>query len=96
MITAPATALMNQFSCSKKMLIISLAFITPLLITIYLLISEQLISIKFAKKELIGIEYITPLRQLIQHLPEHRGMSNAYLSGNESFQPKIRPGYRLA
>ncbi|MCK5829104.1 MAG: methyl-accepting chemotaxis protein [Methylococcales bacterium] len=89
MITAPATALMNQFSCSKKMLIISLAFITPLLITIYLLISEQLISIKFAKKELIGIEYITPLRQLIQHLPEHRGMSNAYLSGNESFQPKI-------
>ena len=71
------------------MLIISLAFITPLLITIYMLVSEGLISIKFAEKELTGIEYITPVRQLIQHFPEHRGMSNAYLSGNKSFQPKI-------
>lgn len=89
MFTAPATALMNQFSCSKKMLIISLAFISPLLITIYLLVNEGLISINFAEKELTGIEYITPIRQLIQHFPEHRGMSNAYLSGNKSFQPKI-------
>lgn len=89
MLTAPATALMNRFSSSKKMLIISLAFITPLLITIYLLVSETLVSIRFSEKELLGVEYIVPVRQLIQHFPEHRGMSYAYLSGNASFQPKI-------
>ncbi len=71
------------------MLIISIAFITPLLISIYLLVSEALISIRFAQKELMGVEYIVPLRQLIQHFPEHRGMSNAYLSGNKSFKEKI-------
>lgn len=90
MLTAPATAFMNQFSCSKKMLIISTAFITPLLLTLYLLVSEQLISITFANKELKGVEYIIPLRQLIQHFPEHRGMTNAYLSGNDGFREKIQ------
>mgnify|MGYP000096519269 CR=1 FL=1 len=89
MLTAPATALMNQFSCSKKMLLISIAFITPLVITMYLLVSEQLKTINFSQNEQLGVEYIVPLRQLIQHFPEHRGMTNAYLSGKESFRPKI-------
>ena len=78
MITAPATALMNQFCCSRKMLLISTAFIIPLIITMYLLVSEQMIAIKIAKNEQLGIEYIVPLRQLVQHFPEHRGMTNAY------------------
>lgn len=89
MLTAPATALMNQLSCSKKMLLISIAFITPLIITLYLLVSEQLETIKFSQNEQLGVEYIVPVRQLIQHFPEHRGMTNAYLSGNESFKSKI-------
>lgn len=71
------------------MLLISIAFITPLVITLFLLISQQMISIKQAKNELIGVEYIISVRQLIQHLPEHRGMTNAYLSGNNSFKEKI-------
>jgi len=89
MLTAPATALMNQLSCSKKMLLISMAFITPLVFTTYFLVNEQMVSVKFAKSELTGVEYIVPVRQLVQHFPEHRGMTNAYLSGKESFKPKI-------
>jgi len=71
------------------MLLISIAFITPLVITMYLLVSEQLKTINFSQNEQLGVEYIVPLRQLIQHFPEHRGMTNAYLSGKESFRPKI-------
>lgn len=89
MLTAPAIALMNQLSFSKKMLLISIAFITPLVITSYFLVSEEMIAINFAEKELTGLEYILPVQQLIQHFPEHRGMTNAYLSGNESFKAKI-------
>lgn len=89
MLTAPATALMNQFSCAKKMLLISLAFIIPLLTTFYFLVSEQMIAIKFAHKEQRGLEYIIPLRQLIQHFPEHRGMTNGFLTGNRNFKEQI-------
>ncbi len=89
MITAPAIALMNQLSCSKKMLLISIAFITPLVITTFFLVNEQMITIDFAEKELTGVEYIIPVQRLVQHLPKHRGMTNAFLSGNENFKAKI-------
>jgi uncharacterized phage infection (PIP) family protein YhgE len=89
MLTAPATVLMNKFSCSKKMLIISLAFIIPLVTTYYFLFSEQMIAISFAQKEQRGLEYIIPLRQLIQHIPELRGMTNGFLTGNKIFKEKI-------
>jgi methyl-accepting chemotaxis protein len=89
MLTAPATALMNQMSCSKKMLLISIAFLVPLMITFYLLIVGQLAALDVAKKEQTGLQYIVPLRQLIQHFPEHRGMTNAYLSGNAAFKSKL-------
>ncbi len=71
------------------MLLISIAFITPLIITMYLLVTDELSTIHFAQKEQLGVEYIVPLRQLIQHFPEHRGMTNTYLSGNGSFKSKI-------
>ncbi len=84
-----ATTLMNQVSCSKKMLLISTAFLTPLMITFYLFIMGQLAALDIAKKEQTGLQYIVPLRQLIQHFPEHRGMTNAYLSGSNSFKSKL-------
>ncbi len=89
MLTTPAVALMNQLSCSKKMLLISIAFMIPIIISLYLLISEQMIAIKFAEKEIIGMEYIASVRQLIQHLPEHRGMTNSYLAGHKQLKSKI-------
>lgn len=89
MFTAPATALMNQLSCSKKMLFISIAFMTPLVIMLVLLMKGELAAIEVAKKEQMGMQYITPLRQLIQHFPEHRGMTNAYLSGNKDFKSRL-------
>ncbi len=89
MFTAPVTALMNRLQCSHKMLVISLAFMIPLVITSTLLLNEQLAAIEVAKKEQSGLQYIVPLRQLVQHFPEHRGMTNAYLSGNSAFKGKI-------
>lgn len=32
---------------------------------------------------------MTVLRQLVQHFPEHRGMTNAYLSGAKQLKGKI-------
>ncbi|MBE0469070.1 MAG: HAMP domain-containing protein [Methyloprofundus sp.] len=89
MLAAPTIALMNQMSCSKKMALISIAFLTPLIITFYLFIIGQLAALDVVKKEQTGLQYIVPLRQLIQHFPEHRGMTYAYLSGNDAFKSKI-------
>jgi len=89
MLTQSATAIMNRLSCSNKMLLISIAFLIPLIITFGLLTKDQLTAIDIAKKEQQGLQYILPLRQLIQHFPEHRGMTNAYLSGKTEFKRKL-------
>ena len=40
-------------------------------------------------KEVVGAEYIIALRHLLEIIPEHRGMTNAYLHGNTSFESQI-------
>ncbi len=89
MLFSPAVSLMNQLRCSQKMLLISAAFLIPLIIAVFMFVAESNRSLKFANKQLQGLEYIQPLRQLIQHMPEHRGMTNAYLSGNQTLTSKI-------
>ncbi len=89
MLTAPATALMNRLKCSNKMILISIVFFIPVLITLILLVSAERSSISFAEKELRGISYIVPVMQLLRDFPEHRGMTNAYLSGQTLLREKI-------
>ncbi|KZZ35800.1 MULTISPECIES: methyl-accepting chemotaxis protein [unclassified Oleiphilus] len=52
-------------------------------------LAQQYDQIEFSKQELVGVEYIRPMRQLLQFIPQHRGMTNAYLNGDASFEPKI-------
>ena len=71
---------------------IMLATIASLLVVVALLglqINSNLDRINLAKAEVAGLEYIQPLRELLQNLPKHRGMSNGYLNGDEGFKPKI-------
>ena len=88
-IFGPAVFLMNRLSYSRKMMVISAIFILPLLFTLHLLISEMNDGIELAEKEQLGVAYIQPLRQIMQHLPQHRGMTNAHLKGAEGFKAKI-------
>jgi len=89
MLTTPATAILNKMSISKKMWLISIVFLIPLVIVQVLLLNQQIEEIEFAENEQLGLRYIVVLRQLVQHFPEHRGMTNAYLSGAKHLKSKI-------
>lgn len=52
-------------------------------------LKQQSDQIEFSKQELVGVEYIQPIRQLLQFMPQHRGMTNAYINGDASFKSKI-------
>lgn len=85
----PAKYFMNRLGLRNKMLVISAIFTAPIVLILYLLISEMLVAINLAQQEQQGVEAISEVRQLLQHVPEHRGMTNAYLSGNRGIKPKI-------
>lgn len=86
---APGIRLFGRLRYTTKFLVISLIFTVPLLILSGALISNLSKDIRFLESEQNGVQYIMSLRQLIQHIPQHRGMTNAYLNGKTDLKNKI-------
>ncbi|MDH5517298.1 MAG: methyl-accepting chemotaxis protein [Gammaproteobacteria bacterium] len=83
---------LNFFSRLKiwqKMAFVGLVFfslITALAVEVYVITDKDIV---FAEQEKTGVEYSQALRQVIQSMPQHRGMSAAFLSGNTAIKAKI-------
>ncbi len=61
------------------------ALLVPLLYLGYSYIMAVDREIEFTERELTGMRYLAPVRQLLQQLAEHRGMVNAVLNGDRDF-----------
>ena len=85
----PATALLDRFRYPVKFGLIFALVMIPLLTLSYLLISDINEEIEFYENERRGLNYIQAVRPLVEHMPEHRGMTNAYLNGDSGFHDKI-------
>jgi len=85
----PASSLMSCLSYPKKIAVISVLFLVPLIVVSVLLMEELNLKIASTEKEQRGLEYIQTIRQLYQHLPQHRGMTNGYLNGAVEYKEKI-------
>ena len=81
--------LLNRLNIWQKFALLVAALCVPIALQAYLLVAEKNVAIDFARKEIVGTQYLQPVRTLLQHLAEHRGTSNAYLSGDASFREKI-------
>ncbi|HRD67966.1 MAG TPA: methyl-accepting chemotaxis protein [Candidatus Competibacter sp.] len=81
--------ILNNLKVWQKLALVVAALSVPTLLLAYLLIKEMNVAVDFARLEVQGVRYLQPARTLVQHFAEHRGMSNAYLSGDSSFQEKI-------
>ncbi len=86
---APATGLMNRLTYRRKMILISLLLLTPLVVVTWLLMAQLAGGSRQAQAERQGLEYISALRQVYQHLAQHRGMTNAFLNGGDGFRDRI-------
>lgn len=84
-----ATTLMNRLSYPKKMTLIALIFLIPLTATFFILFNQMNRGITATETELNGLRFIANVRALYQNIPQHRGMTNAYLNGDEGFKDKI-------
>ncbi len=80
---------LNRLKIWQKLALLIAALGIPIVLLTYLLAVEKNRGIDLARQEILGVAYLQPTRMLLQHLAEHRGMSNAYLSGDASFKEKI-------
>ena len=72
----------------QKLLLITAAFVIPLFIVVGLLIRAQNTNINFAAKEIRGVEYLKPAKQLLLALEQHLAVSDRVLRGDESALPR--------
>ncbi len=76
--------LLESLKIWQKLFLISAVFALPLLIIMGLLLSRQNRDLADAYKERSGAAYITALEGVLVNTPQHRGLTNALLNGNES------------
>lgn len=74
----------------RKYGIAFIALLIPMLTVLNLYVSKENHDILIYEQELLGIEYIEPLKDLSSKIAEHRGMMNAFKNGNKSFRNKIK------
>jgi HAMP domain-containing protein len=69
----------RNLNIGSKLILLGLIFSIPVAVLLFLLIKEQNIAIDFGQKERIGVEYIKPIRHLIQDIQKHQV---AFLAGS--------------
>lgn len=72
----------KRLSIQGKLSLIAILLIIPSLVLLGMFNHEKNVSIEFSEKELRGIEYLTPLKQLLVQLSEHRSLVDNYLTAD--------------
>lgn len=88
-IFSPAILLMDRLRYPVKFGLIFLIVLVPLLAFSAYIISTMGEEINFLQSERTGLKYIKTIRQPIEHIQQHRGMTAAYLSGATEFKDRI-------
>ncbi len=86
MIFQPSINFLNRLTYSRKFLLITVVFLVPIIILTYQLASQFGADINFARKERKGVAYLSPTLSLLQHVQQHRGAANTFLSGDATFK----------
>jgi methyl-accepting chemotaxis protein len=85
----PAMVLMGRLRYLHKFGLIFALFLVPLVVLSSLVLSGINEDIRLDEQERRGVSYIAAARGLLEHVPQHRGMINAYLNGNDGLRDKI-------
>jgi methyl-accepting chemotaxis protein len=81
--------LLNNVRLSRKLGVVIFALIIPIVGLMGLLFNELNKTVNDDTLKTYGVEYIKPLKHLAVNVAQHRGMTNALLGGDESFQSKL-------
>ncbi len=85
-----SVALMGRLGYLHKFSLIFVVFMLPMAFVSTLLIKDLDSNIGALEHERQGLTYLTVLSDLLQHVPQHRGITNGYLNGKNEFLPRLK------
>jgi len=88
-ILLPAMYLMDRLRYPLKFGLIFLVVLIPLVMLSVFLITNINEDINLIENEQTGLAYIKVVRQPIEHIQQHRGMTSAFLNGATDFRSRI-------
>lgn len=80
---------LRDLKIGHKLALVVLVMALPVAYLVWLFIDARNVQIEATQREIQGIEYLTPLRTLVELLPKHRSAANAYLSGDSDAQAEM-------
>ncbi|MFO7603184.1 MAG: methyl-accepting chemotaxis protein [Gammaproteobacteria bacterium] len=86
---SPAMLLMDRLKYPMKFILIFVIVLVPLLALSINLIGSYEEDIAFIENEKQGLRYVSAVRQPLQHMQAHRGMTAAFLNGAAEFRDRI-------
>ncbi|WP_428633719.1 methyl-accepting chemotaxis protein [Sedimenticola sp.] len=88
-IFTPAARLLSYVNYPTKFAILGFFGALPVILLSILVLSNIQTEVDALKQEQKGVRFIATLRQLLESLPQHRGMTHGYLHGAVDFKPQI-------
>ncbi len=86
---SPAVALFNRVNLWTKFALVSVVSFIAVVVLLIGLMRGLNSDISFAKKEIIGVNYISRMIELVDYLQKHRGSSAGFLGGRQEFREKM-------
>mgnify|MGYP003483780434 FL=1 len=81
---------MKRMKVWQKLGVLGLIFLIPLAVFSYkMLASMRAMGVDFAKQEVIGVEYLSPVYTLLEDLQQHRDIAAALLNGDATFSETL-------
>ena len=78
------TALLERLPIARRLTLISLAYMLPIIVLVYLVVRGINQDIRFSELEKLGNAYQRPLARLLQHVPQHQRAARRLLAGDAS------------
>jgi len=88
-ILTPAIKTANLLSFKAKFIVVSLLCLIPLAFFFSVLSLQQQQLVENTQYEHNASRFIVPLRNLIEHIAQTRGMTNVYLAGDHAVETKV-------
>jgi PAS domain S-box-containing protein len=86
---SPAVFMLGRLKLTHKFILVSFVVAIPVTIGLTFLINDIYDRQEAAEKQSQGLEYINHLKGFFELVPQHRGMSSAYLRGDHTFKEQI-------
>jgi len=86
---APGIRLVQNLRFAEKFLLVCLLLLIPLTYSSYYLLDDVYQHAREKQLEMDGLKYAIQVSALLELIPQHRGMTNGLLQGDERFRARI-------